>query len=194
MEAYLVCKSTDHMRAPSLRLALASLLVLGFQPAFGHPGGLNSAGCHNNRRTGDYHCHGGGGYSGGGSSGAGGGYSSPEPQPVCEDVTRNSTDVTLVMTDGRRKRSSNVAVKKVSAELEGVTGNLYSYVVDGLAVRNFVDSSKSNSKFSLANSAWIPVVTTEENGNTIISTLSPNGIGVSQEEYTTTQYQDRVCR
>lgn len=22
-----------------------------------HPGGLNAAGCHNNRKTGDYHCH-----------------------------------------------------------------------------------------------------------------------------------------
>lgn len=33
-----------------------------------HPGRTNSAGCHNNRRTGDYHCHGGGGYSGGGSA------------------------------------------------------------------------------------------------------------------------------
>lgn len=22
-----------------------------------HPGGLNSEGCHNNRKTGDYHCH-----------------------------------------------------------------------------------------------------------------------------------------
>jgi len=135
------------MRGPSLRLAFASLLLFGLQPAFGHPGGLNSAGCHNNRRTGDYHCHGGGGYSGGGGSGGGGGYSSPAPHPVCEDVTRNSTDVTLVMTDGRRKRSSNISVKKVSAKLEGVSGNLYSYVVDGLAVRNFVDSSRSNSKF-----------------------------------------------
>lgn len=28
-----------------------------------HPGGLNSEGCHNNRKTGDYHCHGGGGRS-----------------------------------------------------------------------------------------------------------------------------------
>lgn len=25
-----------------------------------HPGGLNGQGCHNNRKTGDYHCHGGG--------------------------------------------------------------------------------------------------------------------------------------
>ncbi|MDQ3483214.1 MAG: excalibur calcium-binding domain-containing protein [Pseudomonadota bacterium] len=25
-----------------------------------HPGGLNAEGCHNNRRTGDYHCHGAG--------------------------------------------------------------------------------------------------------------------------------------
>lgn len=186
--------STNDMRAASFPLAVASLLVLGLQPAFGHPGGLNSAGCHNNRRTGDYHCHGGGGYSGGGGSGGGGGYSSPAPQPVCEDVTRNSTDVTLVMNDGRRKRSSNISVKKVSAKLEGVSGNLYSYVVDGLAVRNFVDSSRSNSKFSFANSVWIPVVKTEENGDTLVSTLQPNGIGVSQEEYTVTQYQDRVCR
>lgn len=182
------------MKSPSLRLVLASLLVLGFQPAFGHPGGLNSAGCHNNRRTGDYHCHGGGGYSGGGSSSGGGGYSSPAPEPVCEDVMRDSTDVTLVMTDGRRKSSSNVSVKKVSAKLEGVNGNLYSYVVDGLAVRNFVDSSRNDIKFSFANSAWIPVMKTEENGDTLISTLQPNGIGVSQEEYTATQYQDRVCR
>jgi hypothetical protein len=24
-----------------------------------HPGGLNAEGCHNNRKTGEYHCHGG---------------------------------------------------------------------------------------------------------------------------------------
>ena len=27
------------------------------EPAKAHPGGLNSEGCHNNRKTGDYHCH-----------------------------------------------------------------------------------------------------------------------------------------
>ena len=26
-------------------------------PAEAHPGGLNAEGCHNNRKTGDYHCH-----------------------------------------------------------------------------------------------------------------------------------------
>jgi hypothetical protein len=26
-------------------------------PAFGHGGGLDRNGCHNNKRTGDYHCH-----------------------------------------------------------------------------------------------------------------------------------------
>lgn len=26
--------------------------------ALAHPGGLNAEGCHNNRKTGDYHCHG----------------------------------------------------------------------------------------------------------------------------------------
>ncbi|WP_228726822.1 excalibur calcium-binding domain-containing protein [Novosphingobium aureum] len=58
-------------RSPFLpRSARASLLVLlaslglatvagpGLVPrASAHPGGLNAAGCHNNRKTGDYHCH-----------------------------------------------------------------------------------------------------------------------------------------
>lgn len=34
--------------------------------AYAHGGGLNKSGCHNDRRSGGYHCHGGGGYSGGG--------------------------------------------------------------------------------------------------------------------------------
>ena len=35
------------------------LLLLGLLPggAFAHGGGLNAEGCHNNRKTGDYHCH-----------------------------------------------------------------------------------------------------------------------------------------
>lgn len=31
--------------------------------AWAHGGGLNKEGCHNNRKTGDYHCHRGGGSS-----------------------------------------------------------------------------------------------------------------------------------
>ena len=38
-----------------LILALGSLA--GLSPAFAHPGGLNAEGCHNNRKTGEYHCH-----------------------------------------------------------------------------------------------------------------------------------------
>jgi len=33
------------------------VLLLGFNIAFSHGGGLNSSGCHNNRKTGGYHCH-----------------------------------------------------------------------------------------------------------------------------------------
>lgn len=33
--------------------------LLAASAAFAHPGGLNAEGCHNNRKTGDYHCHGG---------------------------------------------------------------------------------------------------------------------------------------
>lgn len=39
-----------------------------------HPGGLNAEGCHNNRKTGDYHCH-----RGGGSSRSSGGSARPQP-------------------------------------------------------------------------------------------------------------------
>ena len=47
------------MRLPSIVLLLASFTAVGFptEPVAGHPGGLNSEGCHNNRKTGDYHCH-----------------------------------------------------------------------------------------------------------------------------------------
>lgn len=33
------------------------LLLMQGNLAFPHSGGLNRDGCHNNRRTGDYHCH-----------------------------------------------------------------------------------------------------------------------------------------
>ena len=46
-------------------MRIAMILVIGGVAALlapaastsAHPGGLNSEGCHNNRRTGDYHCH-----------------------------------------------------------------------------------------------------------------------------------------
>ncbi|MGA0607963.1 excalibur calcium-binding domain-containing protein [Phenylobacterium sp. VNQ135] len=43
------------MASPGWRLvAICSIFV---SPAAAHPGGLNADGCHNNRKTGDYHCH-----------------------------------------------------------------------------------------------------------------------------------------
>lgn len=49
------------MDSKKVRAIILSLLIamLG-SAANSHPGGLNAAGCHNNRKTGDYHCHGGG--------------------------------------------------------------------------------------------------------------------------------------
>ena len=54
-----------HMWRPSVVALLASALSLGVPAvsAIAHPGGLNAEGCHNNRKTGDYHCHRGGGSS-----------------------------------------------------------------------------------------------------------------------------------
>ena len=38
---------------------LITILLAFFFPlkAYSHGGGLNKQGCHNNRSTGDYHCH-----------------------------------------------------------------------------------------------------------------------------------------
>jgi hypothetical protein len=39
---------------------LACLVALAAPSIHAHGGGLNAEGCHNNRKTGDYHCHRGG--------------------------------------------------------------------------------------------------------------------------------------
>ena len=48
------------MRLPgvvALLLSSSLSVALPTLPAAAHPGGLNAEGCHNNRKTGDYHCH-----------------------------------------------------------------------------------------------------------------------------------------
>lgn len=47
------------MRLPGIVALLMFSLSAGFatMPVAAHPGGLNSQGCHNNRKTGGYHCH-----------------------------------------------------------------------------------------------------------------------------------------
>lgn len=48
------------MRLPSasvLFLVSAMIISVPVAPALAHPGGLNAEGCHNNRKTGGYHCH-----------------------------------------------------------------------------------------------------------------------------------------
>jgi hypothetical protein len=43
---------------------LFGVLACASGSALSHGGGLNAEGCHNNRKTGDYHCHRGGGSAG----------------------------------------------------------------------------------------------------------------------------------
>ena len=46
------------MRVNCLKLGAVVVVSLALiTPAFAHGGGLNAQGCHNNRKTGDYHCH-----------------------------------------------------------------------------------------------------------------------------------------
>lgn len=48
------------MKLPTF-FALSAIVVFSAhvlpEPAQAHPGGLNAEGCHNNRKTGGYHCH-----------------------------------------------------------------------------------------------------------------------------------------
>jgi hypothetical protein len=44
------------MRGAAVVLFVGAI-VLGADLAQSHGGGLNAEGCHNNRKTGDYHCH-----------------------------------------------------------------------------------------------------------------------------------------
>ena len=57
-------------RTHQLTLALACALLVAPVAVAAHPGGLNGEGCHNNRKTGDYHCHRGNGASRGGGASA----------------------------------------------------------------------------------------------------------------------------
>ena len=43
-----------------MRMLIILLLALPATSLSAHGGGLNAEGCHNNRKTGDYHCHRGG--------------------------------------------------------------------------------------------------------------------------------------
>jgi hypothetical protein len=48
------------MKLPTFFALTASVLLASYvpaEPAKAHPGGLNAQGCHNNRKTGGYHCH-----------------------------------------------------------------------------------------------------------------------------------------
>jgi hypothetical protein len=43
-----------HIRTAAFALLLSPAPL---SPTAAHPGGLNAEGCHNNRKTGNYHCH-----------------------------------------------------------------------------------------------------------------------------------------
>jgi hypothetical protein len=55
----LVCRE-KWLSSRTCTSATGLLLWLLVPASHAHPGGLNAEGCHNNRKTGEYHCHGGG--------------------------------------------------------------------------------------------------------------------------------------
>ncbi|MCC2958945.1 YHYH domain-containing protein [Massilia sp. IC2-278] len=49
--------SENRKRKQQLSLLFLALGLVTGSEALAHGGGLNAQGCHNNRKTGDYHCH-----------------------------------------------------------------------------------------------------------------------------------------
>jgi hypothetical protein len=45
------------LRIAAASICFAAIAGISILPAAAHPGGLNAEGCHNNRKTGEYHCH-----------------------------------------------------------------------------------------------------------------------------------------
>ena len=69
-------------------LSVAAVGMTG-DPALAHGGGLNAEGCHNNKKTGDYHCH-----------------RSPAPTPA---PAKRSSNVSYAnCTEARQAGASNI--------------------------------------------------------------------------------------
>jgi len=85
--------------------------------AVAHPGGLNSSGCHNNRKTGDYHCH------GGGSSGS-------------EQSGQTSKSYTHREWEKNPRSPSKISTRNNSVQVVGVTdGDTIKVLIEGQQVK-----------------------------------------------------------
>ena len=101
-----------HQQLAALFLpALFGLLMLLAPAASEHGGGLNSEGCHNNRKTGDYHCHRGGSSSGNSSSGGSAARSNSAPAAAAPQglYTAPATGGTLWFANCSQARAAGVA-------------------------------------------------------------------------------------
>lgn len=101
-----------HQQLAALFLpALVGLLVLQAPAASAHGGGLNSEGCHNNRKTGDYHCHRGGTSGGNSRSGGSAARSNSAPAAAMPQglYTAPATSGTLWFANCSQARAAGVA-------------------------------------------------------------------------------------
>lgn len=183
---------------PAALLLTAATGAISSLPAIAHPGRTNASGCHNNRRTGDYHCHGGGSDSSGYGGGGGGDAAAPAA-PVCSDeqTLRIAIKVYKTTSNGSEtlwRSSGDVLINKGAAKLNGISGDLYTYDVQGTRIKNFVGSGGRSNVYAFDGSSWIQTVEQTKDGNTVISRLEANDLGISSEHYSETTSTRQVCR
>lgn len=124
-------------------ISFVSLLCSQPIDTFGHGGGLDSSGCHHNRKTGDYHCHRGGDASGSSSGG------SSRPSQGGLTVIPESAPV--------EKSEQNIRVV-------GVTdGDTIKAIIDGREIRirlYGIDAPESKQAFGQAATTVLKQITT----------------------------------
>lgn len=91
------------MNRLTLAFALSLLSASSIFPSYAHSGRTNAAGCHTNRRTGEYHCHNGGGSSGSSGSSTPSPLNSPSSNPlkVAEVISIGDGDTVKLRVDSK---------------------------------------------------------------------------------------------
>jgi len=110
-------------------------MVLLTGPSFAHSGGLNKEGCHNNHKTGDYHCHGEG--------------NSAAPTKAKKPSTKRSPATTTRSKSSETKKSGKKASKRKSKTARGKATRVSS-TIRGLKKKGTVVVFKDKGKVANA--------------------------------------------
>jgi hypothetical protein len=153
-----------------------------------HGGRTNASGCHNDRKSGGYHCH---------NSGTTPSTPYIPPTTVCRTISKSSSLVNLLKEGDSNFKSGEIRdFKKIESKLKGNLGVLTSYTVDGFSVKKF-DHKNSNISafFSFGNNKqWVSITKVEETSyGGYRFFVSDNSFGINKVVIQQSQESRQVC-